>query len=413
MLGFDAISALPISSAPDAEQAAASAAFEDSWGWAEDSDGFCHELGDFGLESGPVIANGQAPVDAILDSFVAEDEYEDPTTDLVEASSGPVQANAPPLDGVQDDPWPWATDDDVADDWQQDAYSLDADPIADDAWPWSIEDDAADLWPLDDVLVDNTIAIDSAFQADPDQDDIPDDAVDESAPVGTDAAAPVEAAQPDFWLEEDAPDDFQDESAPVIADVVALEQPPASDWLDEDAQDDPPDEPALVGTDAAQDQPPVDAWWWDEEPADDDFWWQTIDCPLVDLVLLPGLPYGEDWGWNGEDTEDDSHWFEIPEPDPAGLPADTCPAQLAAAMAQIADLQAQLAAALANAGGGGGGAGGDGDDNITSRREIDEQAAIFERRRAEKRARIAQQNALIMALVGATVHGLKGPKEPK
>ena len=561
---------------------------EDGWYWDADANEFDPTMEIEGTCQ-YILPDAPIAVDLTQESFTADDDYEDPTTDLAESSSGPVQANAPPLDPTQDDPWPWANDD-VADDWQETTYQTDADPIVDDPWPWAIEDDATDPWPLDDVLsgdavvaadaaqddapefqdvddelapesspvgddqpalqaesydepdlddepwwfdilafgADAIVSADQPAQDDPDFPDAVDDGVDESAPVGPDAidqpqqadadfaedvgdeaidestvvganaaavqdqptqetwwedealddqpdeSAPVaadalDAATQEAWVEDEATDELVDESSPVGADAAAqLDQPQPDTWLEDDFSDEPADESAPVGSDAVlADQPQSDAWAEDDltdeladesmpvadsdlaqsddatlfdEAAEDpllqddvlgadeppiaagdawDFDAENVEDELppsdqasVDLVLLAGPTYEIDWDYGVDDTADDDWWAEQPQPDPAGLPVDTCPAQLAAAMAQIADLQAQLAAAMANAGGGG--AGGDGDDNIGVRsREEDIQDRILSGRRQAKRARIAQQNALIMALVGATVHGLKGPKEPK
>lgn len=94
---------------------------------------------------------------------------------------------------------------------------------------------------------------------------------------------------------------------------------------------------------------------------------------------------------------------------------DLCPILLAEAYARIAELEAELAAALANAGTGGYGGGG-GDDHHHHHPRDDnhaEQEAILQRHREAKRRRIDANNAFIMALAGATVHGLKRKKDPK
>lgn len=82
---------------------------------------------------------------------------------------------------------------------------------------------------------------------------------------------------------------------------------------------------------------------------------------------------------------------------------DTCPIELAAALARIAELEALLAAALANQGSVGGG-GGEGEDYFYR---------YYNNAADEKRARIERNNRLILQLVGAIVHGLPTKPENK
>lgn len=446
----------------------------------------------------PVLVTAAQPPD----DFVAEAEYEDPIADLVEASTGPVQANAPPADQPADDAWSWLNDpDDSSDPWwpdesaptaetpvaadqpTQDAWPwddetpdelalLDEAPVGanepaiapDDAWTWDDPADEADLLLGSEPVGDNQPAIavdepgddapadpddwwhegaapvadavlvvaDQPPQAEPDfAEDVSDEYCDESGPVGADAPV-VQADQPqdDAWdWADDAHDDLQEPSAPV-PDAVLADQLLADDFapFDVEVEDDLPadgflneNEPPIAAADAwdwvddeqddtlllidavlGADEPPIaaaDAWNWDEEPADDDAWWQQAEHVLVDFVQLAGPTYAEDWDWSGEDTDDDDWWAEIPQPDAGALPPDTCPAQLAQALARIAELEALLAAALANAGAGLGGGG----DNEPPR--------PYDNWREEERARIERNNALIMALAGAVVHGIRNPKD--
>lgn len=459
-----------------------------------------------------------------VDQFAAEEGYEDPIIDLVEASVGPVQPNAPPLNALpQDAPDFYVELEDLLP--PDEVLGPDQPPVVDDAWNWyadSAEDehlplepsplgadffpalayatdwdwftapaddelelepraqDPGDLpedpeWNDDDQADDWWHALDTATVEDPaapaqDQQDADwwpwdveaDVDTDESAPVGADAPVLATITLGDDWAWEDLPAEDIEDSGPVRADaiVVVADQPPADDWihdaaleledlepsgpvgenqpalqpdawpwLDELADDEvalleqpgaadepapqPDDwphfddvdaddwwhaiEPTVEGLLAAQ--PYADDWHWAGEDTEDDAWWQWTDHALVDLVLLAGPTYSEAWDWDGEETEDDEWWRDLPQPDPAALPVDTCPAQLAEAMARIAELEAQLADALARAGGGGGGG-----DDVVER--------YVRAWHDERRAKIEANNRLIMALVGAVVHGLEGPEGP-
>lgn len=220
------------------------------------------------------------------------------------------------------------------------------------------------------------------FPPDPDN-----DWVEASAPVGADAAPalPRVSEEHDWKQWEDGEGDYEIEPSQPV-DAPGLAQP--------------------------------DGWHWDEETVTDDAWMAfTGDFQNPDFFALAGPPpVDQAWHWDGESTDADSWWTALTTPDTDGTTGvDTCPLLLSAALARIAELEAELAECRAHHGdGGGGGAGGDGDDNDHGhhhhhRGEDDEQRRILDNREREKRARIDRNNALIMAIVAATVHGLKGP----
>jgi hypothetical protein len=207
---------------------------------------------------------------------------------------------------------------------------------------------------------------------------------------------PAEDAWP--W-DDDAADDPVDESRPVGADVV---QPPL--FYEETLYDDEVGEFLLLDDFLNIDAPPAiqpDAWHWDEEPADDDAWWQHLENVLEDAPLLPGPTYAEAWDFNGDDTDDDVWWIDLPQPDPAGLPAP--PPDPDDLLKRIEELEKQVAELLARPIGGGFGGGG-GDEHYYH---------FMQRYRDKNRERIDANNQLIMALVAAAVMGGKPPPKDK
>lgn len=176
----------------------------------------------------------------------------------------------------------------------------------------------------------------------------------------------------------------------------------------------------------APSQPAPEEWNWDEDGIEDDWWHAgTADFKPNDFVPIAG-PQAIDDAWDfAADSTDDTWWERLPQPDTDGTTGpDLCPILLAQAYARIAELEAELAECLKHHGDGDGnhGGSGDGDDidhghhgrqRARDRNEDDEQRRILDKNEAEKRARIDRNNALIMAIVAATVHGLKGPKGPK
>jgi len=408
---------------------------DDAWPWPLFDDPTGDALLEFDLP--PVGADAPAPATFQDQEQPQTDEVDDELwwTDGAFLSDNALTiADQPPSDE-------WVWDDLITDELADESAPVAIDDgLLDDAWPF---DDVADddawwaEWPT--LQVDQAASVDIVLQDEPDlAQDADHDLIDESSPVGADLVL-VDQPPGDQWADDDLTDELLEDSAPVGADAPPLPLPDGWNWESDHVDDDSwwlelpvqlvdftpqidvvlQDEPdfaedvgdeliepfALVGPD----EPPLaapDAWNWDEEPADDDTWWQLIDFPLVDFVQLPGPTYAEAWDFNADDTDDDAQWLEITQPDAGALPVDTCPAQLAAAMARIAELEALLAAALAAAGTGGGGASGNGDD-------IDhdaEQRHILQLSADRKRARIAQNNAFIMSLAAATVRGLKGPK---
>lgn len=315
-----------------------------------------------------------------------------------------------------------------------------------DAWP--IEHEASDDWweaigtleprylaPVDPDVLGNQLAQNllrrrDDFLTDPTRDHDWDFALDAPTEEWETGSGPVVGTQV-LFLEFPSPD------------VLDFDEPqPDNDWIE-------PSEP--VGADAAAGIPrvseehdwkhwedgegdyeiepsqPVDApllaapegWNWDEE-ATEDGWWHgntpevTGDAAASDI---PARGISEpDWDWDGESTDADSWWTSLTTPDTDGTPGpDTCPIELAAALARIAELEALLAECRARPHGGGGGASGDGDDIHHGHRHHDgedaEQRRILDNREREKRDRIARNNNLIMQIVAATVHGLKKPKD--
>lgn len=174
-----------------------------------------------------------------------------------------------------------------------------------------------------------------------------------------------------------------------------------------------------------------DAWNWDEEAVEDTSWHAGVsDFQNSDFTPIPGpTPVNDAWDFEADET-DDTWWHLLPTPDNDNAAGpDLCPILLAEAYARIAELEAELAECRRHHGDGGygGGASGDGDDihhghghgHEHHRNEDDEQRRLLDKadaerraREAAKRARIDRNNALIMAIAAATVHGLKGPKDP-
>lgn len=428
---------------------------DDPWSWIEEvTDELLFDDQTIGADA-PPASSDIAPSDEpdfgieVEDDFFDDfgNEHEDPlppedawdwTTELASDDFDDQSLNenaAAPLPSLAlDDPWPW---DDPADDWElqgivdddDDPVGPDAPALPEDAWPWQTEP-VEDERPADDPIPPDAVA--DQPPADPWEfaEEIADEVPEDSGPVTPDVVQPDQPAE-DPWPLDEITDEWQDESGPVGADQTAEQPQDDPFWAQEDAQGDdwrptddqppdadPPPEDAplfeselddslLLDDFLNEDEPPIataDAWNWDEEPNDgDDAWWQVLEHPLVDLVLLAGPTYAEAWDWNGEDTEDDDWWRDLPQPDPAGLPLDTCPAELAAALARIAELEALLAAALAKPAMASGGGGDDYD--YTVRRYLDAGSDA-------KRARIDANNRLIMALVGAVVHGFEWPEGP-
>ncbi len=129
---------------------------EDGWDhWASDG-GELDDLSEIVATTQPTAEPSERIQEDQLDSFSSDDGYEDPVVDLMEACTGPVQANAPPLDMPPEDAWAWVDED--TEEWTlfesaqpQAADPPSVDPTPEDGWLW-LDDDLGDEWPLDETL---------------------------------------------------------------------------------------------------------------------------------------------------------------------------------------------------------------------------------------------------------------------
>ena len=428
---------------------------DDSWPWFDDVDDWWPEQDAIGADA----------ADQPQEAAWLEEEVDDwwPEQDAIGADA---------INGLPDDAWLWADDvedqqpddatvgadsvqadqpqeaawlEEEVDDWAPENDQIGADAInalPDDAWPWidEVEDQAPaddgvgadavfdqptqDEWDwsgeVDDDFLESPVIDDGAMPAELSVDEEPvEDWWPEADPVGADALVDLASAEAWEWALEQE-DDQRVEDEPIGADepplfvdawpwgsaddtddwwpeeaVIGPDEPPLFvdgwPWESADDTDDPPPPDEPIGAD----QPPlfVDGWYWDEEPAGDDDWW--AECPYILEDQQRGLTYTQDWDWVEDDTSDDDWWQWREEPQFDNV--DLCPIFLAEAMARIAELEALLAAERGKSGGGGG----EGEDYFRTRY-----------RWATRDERIRRNNALILALVGAVVHGLDKPEEP-
>jgi len=373
------------------------------------------------------------PTDAGIDEDAADDAWPDFLAEQIGA------------DAVADQPPEAAWLEEEVDDWAPENDQIGADAInalPDDAWLWidEVEDQAPaddgvgadavfdqptqDEWDwsgeVDDDFLESPVIDDGAMPAELSVDEEPvEDWWPEADPIGADALVDLASAEAWEWALEQE-DDQRVEDEPIGADepplfvdawpwgsaddtddwwpeeaVIGPDEPPLFvdgwPWESADDTDDPPPPDEPIGAD----EPPlfVDGWYWDEEPAGNDDWW--AECPYILEDRQESLTYTQDWDWVEDDTSDDDWWQWREEPQFDNV--DLCPIFLAEAMARIAELEALLAAERGKSGGGGG----EGEDYFRTRY-----------RWATRDERIRRNNALILALVGAVVHGLDKPEEP-
>lgn len=323
--------------------------------------------------------------------------------------------------------------------------------LPDDAWDWFSADteeapldspDPGPNRPVDPEVGGNPYLQDllrrrDDFETDPPRDhdwDYPLDAPTEEWELGS---APVVDAQV-LFLEvpvDDAADhfppqpdtDWPEPSEPVGADAAADLPRFEGDhqWAQwEDGEGDYEIEPSQ-SVDAPGLAMP-DAFNHDEEAVEDTSWHAGVsDFQLEDAPPpIPGpTPVNDAWDFTADAT-DDTWWHLLPTPDTDGTTGpDLCPMLLAEAYARIAELEAELAECRRHHGDGGygGGASGDGDDihhdhghhrdHDAEQRHLLEMHERDEReRKAARRAQIEKNNALILGIVAATIHGPKGPR---
>lgn len=403
-------------------------------------DWFDDQLGDpweDWLNADDIRENATAAADQPTDAGIDEDAADDAWPDFLAEQIG--------ADAVADQPPEAAWLEEEVDDWAPENDQIGADAInalPDDAWLWidEVEDQAPaddgvgadavfdqptqDEWDwsgeVDDDFLESPVIDDGAMPAELSVDEEPvEDWWPEADPIGADALVDLASAEAWEWALEQE-DDQRVEDEPIGADepplfvdawpwgsaddtddwwpeeaVIGPDEPPLFvdgwPWESADDTDDPPPPDEPIGAD----EPPlfVDGWYWDEEPAGNDDWW--AECPYILEDRQESLTYTQDWDWVEDDTSDDDWWQWREEPQFDNV--DLCPIFLAEAMARIAELEALLAAERGKSGGGGG----EGEDYFRTRY-----------RWATRDERIRRNNALILALVGAVVHGLDKPEEP-
>ena len=314
-------------------------AARDDWDWGDEG-GYIDatmEIDDTAQDAFGDPGNLSASDD--LDPFVSAEAYDDPLIDLTEASTGPVQANAPnpersyaddwdffdetialhvvPMGYMQSDPVIAAdqlqdaevlADDAEPDDWWHaldDARGPDQPPMpVDDAWPW-IQDDVGEPFELDEPAGVTLPAL-------PYSDDFPPDELGDDLLLAEDAPQRADAPPADGWLWLDDVDDALLDDQAMQA-VVLFDQPADDGWTwDADLLPDvvPIGSMQADNTDLPRQEGDSVLWDWSEDGG------QLLIVPAgyaqSDYVPPgPQLPYG-DWHWDSDAVEDE--WSEAIEP---------------------------------------------------------------------------------------------------